>query len=93
MTLSLAERTQQLLAEERLLVKAEADIDEGARRIRDQEDRVRELQAGGHDAAHAQKLVELLKQTLVEWERHRTLIIQRVDFLKREVRSMPPAAH
>ena len=91
MAVSLAERTEQLHAEERLLVKADTDIDEGCRRISDQEDRVRELQAGGHDSRRAERLVELLKQTLVEWERHRTLIVQRVDFLQREVRSRQPA--
>ncbi|OKO80224.1 hypothetical protein AC629_27750 [Bradyrhizobium sp. NAS80.1] len=90
MTISLAERTEQLHAEERLLVKADADIDQGWQRIRNQEDLVRELQAGGHDSGHAERLVDLLKQTLVEWERHRTLILQRVNYLQREVDAGPP---
>jgi hypothetical protein len=92
MTISLAERTEQLHTEQRLLDKANTDIDEGWQRIRNQEDLVRELQAGGHDSQHAERLVNLLKQTLVEWERHRTLIIQRVNYLQREVDSVPPAA-
>ena len=92
MAISLAERTEQLHAEWRLLVKADADIDEGWRRIRDQEDRVRELRAAGHDARQAERLVDLLRQTLVEWERHRTLIAERVNYLRREVDSTPPAA-
>lgn len=91
MAISLDERTEQLHAEQRLLVKADADIDEGWTRIRNQEDLVRDLQAGGHDSQHAERLVELLKQTLVEWERHRSLIIQRVNYLQREVDSAPPA--
>ncbi|MBR0685357.1 hypothetical protein JQ612_14515 [Bradyrhizobium manausense] len=92
MAISLAERIEQLHAEQRLLVKADADIDEGWLRIRNQEDLVQELRAGGHDARQAERLVELLKQTLVEWERHRTLIVERVNFLQREVDSAPPAA-
>jgi len=93
MAISLAERTEQLRAEQRLLVKADLDIDEGWQRIRNQEDLVRELQAGGHDSRHAERLVNLLKQTLVEWERHRTLIIQRVHFLQREVDAVPPTTN
>jgi hypothetical protein len=85
MAMSLAERTAQLNAEQRLLVKADRDIEEGWQRIRDQEDRVRELMAGGHDTRQAERLVDLLKQTLVEWERHRILIAQRVTYLQQEV--------
>jgi hypothetical protein len=91
MAISLAERTEQLHAEQRLLVKANADIDEGWRRIRDQEDRVRELRGAGHDVRQAERLVDLLRQTLVEWERHRTLIVQRINDLQREVDPTQPA--
>lgn len=93
MAVSLAERTQQLRDERRLLQKADVDIEEGCQRIRQQEERVRDLQAGGHDSRQAERLVELLKQTLVEWERHRTLIIERVNFLQQEVDPVPPTAH
>ncbi|PWE78200.1 hypothetical protein XF30_17055 [Bradyrhizobium sp. SUTN9-2] len=82
---SLAERIAQLNTELRLLVKAEQDIESGWQRVRDQEDRVRALMAGGHDTSQAERLVDLLKQTLVEWERHRTLIEQHVTYLQREV--------
>jgi len=92
MATSLAERIEQLHAEQRLLVKADTDIDEGWLRIRSQEDRVRELRAGGHDTLQAERLVDLLRQTLLEWERHRILIVQRVKFLQREVDSAPPAS-
>ena len=90
MAVFLAERTQQLHDEQRLLKKADVDIEEGWQRIRTQEDRVRELEAGGHDTGQAERLVDLLKQTLVEWERHRTLIIQRIDYLQHEVDPVPP---
>ncbi|MCP3465682.1 MULTISPECIES: hypothetical protein [unclassified Bradyrhizobium] len=82
---SLAERTEELHSEQRLLVKADQDIEQGWQRIRDQEDRVRDLMAGGHDTRQAERLVDLLKQTLIEWERHRTLIEQRVIYLQRQV--------
>ncbi|WP_025036831.1 hypothetical protein [Bradyrhizobium sp. DOA9] len=85
MAIPLADRTAQLEAEQRLLVKADQDIEEGWKRIRDQEDRVRELMAGGHDTRQAERLVSLLKETLVEWERHRVLIEERVAYLRQEV--------
>ena len=85
MAMSLAERTQQLREEQRLLVKADVDIQEGWERIRKQEELVQDLQASGYDARQAERLVDLLKQTLLEWERHRTLIIQRVNYLQQEV--------
>ncbi|MBR0816196.1 hypothetical protein JQ544_32030 [Bradyrhizobium diazoefficiens] len=85
MAISLAERTAQLTAEQTLLVKADKDIEEGWQRIRNQEDRVRELMAGGHDTRQAERLVDLLKRTLVEWERHRILIEQRVRYLHEAV--------
>ena len=92
MAISLAERTEQLRAEQRLLKKADTDIEEGWQRVRDQEHRVRELLADGHDIRQAERLVDLLKQTLVEWERHRTLIQQRVIYLQSEVYPVPPTA-
>ncbi|MBB4366199.1 hypothetical protein GGD66_007890 [Bradyrhizobium sp. CIR48] len=84
MTMSLAECTRQLDAEQRLLIKANADIEDGRQRVYDQQARVRELQADGHDIRQAERLVELLKQTLTEWERHRTLIEARVLHLRHE---------
>ena len=85
MATSLDEWTEQLRAEQRLLVKADRDFEEGAQRVRNQEDRVRELIADGHDTRQAERLVDLLKQTLVEWERHRVLIEQRVTYLQHQV--------
>lgn len=90
MAISLAERTLQLQAEERLLVKADQDIAEGSQRILDQEGRVQELMAAGHDCDQAQRLVDLFKQTLIEWKRHRTLIEQRVTYLRHEAAPEPP---
>ena len=75
-------RAEELKAERALLLKAEADIDEGWKRLRNQEDLVQGLQAAGHDTTQAEHLVLLMKQSLVEWERHRILIEQRVAYLE-----------
>ncbi|AMA58679.1 hypothetical protein [Bradyrhizobium sp. CCGE-LA001] len=90
MATTLAEWTEQLDAEQRLLVKADKDIDEGAQRVRDQEERIRDLMADGHDTRQAERLVGLLRQTLIEWERHRILIKERIIYLRQQVDSEPP---
>ena len=82
---SVAYRAEQLRAEKVLLVKAETDIEDGWKRLRNQQDLLRELRAGGHDTKQAERLVGLMMQTLVEWERHRTLIVERVAYLEKEL--------
>lgn len=73
---------EELEAEKRLLIKADADIEQGRVRLRNQEDLLMSLQAAGQNTEQASKLVELMRQTLVEWEHHRVLIEQRVDYLR-----------
>jgi len=85
MIIDAAYRAEQLRAEKVLLVKAETDIEDGWKRLRNQQDLLRELRAGGHDTKQAERLVGLLMQTLVEWERHRTLIVERVAYLEKEL--------
>ncbi|KYH03208.1 hypothetical protein SE91_11910 [Bradyrhizobium sp. DOA1] len=85
MAISSLEWTEQLDFECRQLIKADRDIEEGWQRIRDQEDRIRELSAGGHDARQALRLVDVLKQTLTEWQRHRVLIEQRIAYLQGQI--------
>jgi len=75
-------RAEELKAERALLLKAEGDIEEGWKRLRNQQDLVQGLQAAGHDTRQAEHLVLLMKQSLVEWERHRVLIEQRVAYLE-----------
>ncbi|MCC8981467.1 hypothetical protein [Bradyrhizobium acaciae] len=77
----------QLRSERAQLVKADVDIEEGWTRIRNQQDLLDWLQRAGHDTNQAERLISLLKETLVEWERHRTLIVQRVAYLEERVRS------
>lgn len=75
---------EQLKAEKTLLIKADRDIEEGRRRLRNQEQLLADLQAGGHDSRQAERLVQLMQQTLIEWERHRVLIEERVCYLEQQ---------
>ena len=85
MIIDAAYRAEQLRAEKVLLVKAETDIEDGWKRLRNQQDLLRELRASGHDTKQAERLVGLMMQTLVEWERHRILIVERVAYLEKEL--------
>jgi hypothetical protein len=76
---------EQLKAERSLLLKAERDIEEGSRRLRNQQQLLADLQASGHDSKQAERLVRLMQETLLEWERHRVLIVDRVAYLERQV--------
>lgn len=75
-------RVEELKSERAQLLKAHKDIEDGWTRLRNQEGLVEGLQAGGHDIRQAEHLVVLMKQSLVEWERHRILIEQRVAYLE-----------
>jgi len=79
-----ANRAEELRAEKALLIKAETDIEEGWQRLRNQEDLLLYLGSAGHDTRQAEHLVQLMRQTLIEWERHRTLIEDRIAHLERE---------
>ncbi|MGY3444768.1 MULTISPECIES: hypothetical protein [unclassified Bradyrhizobium] len=78
---------EMLRLEQALLVKADLDIEDGWTRVRNQQDLLDWLRMAGHNTEQAERLVSLLKQTLVEWERHRTLIVQRVAYLEGKVTS------
>jgi hypothetical protein len=80
-----SDRTEELSREQNLLCKAETDIEQGWGRLRDQQDLVSYLQSAGRDTREADRLVQLMKRTLVEWERHRRLIEQRVAYLEKGV--------
>lgn len=72
----------QLRVEKALLIKADKDIEDGRKRLRNQQQLLNDLQAGGHDSAQAERLVLLLQQTLTEWQRHRVLIEERIIYLQ-----------
>jgi hypothetical protein len=72
----------ELEIERELLVKAERDIERGRLRLQRQQQTVAELRACGRNTKEAERLVELTSKTLIEWERHRSLIEQRILCLK-----------
>ena len=74
---------EQLKAEKLLLLKADKDIEEGEKRITNQRELASALQIAGYDSTQADRLVLLLQQTLIEWEKHRTLIVARIAYLER----------
>jgi hypothetical protein len=80
-----ADTVLELEAEKRLLVKADADIEAGWSRLRNQQDLLSSLQAAGENTREAERLVQLIRQTLIEWERHRGLIEQRIAYLEHGV--------
>ena len=82
---STAKMALELEGEKRLLVKADADIEAGLARIRNQRDLLSSLEAAGANSREAERLVDLMEQTLVEWQRHRALIEQRIAHLEHEV--------
>jgi len=82
---STAKMALELEGKKRLLVKADADIEAGMARIRNQRDLLSSLEAAGANSREAERLVDLMEQTLVEWQRHRALIEQRIAHLEHEV--------
>jgi hypothetical protein len=82
MTGSVAHRAEELATEKALLLKSEDDIERGRVRLRHQENLLLELRADGHDTRQAERLVELLRETLIEWERHHVMIAERIAYLE-----------
>jgi two-component system, chemotaxis family, protein-glutamate methylesterase/glutaminase len=78
-------RAQEIAAEKRQLARAHVDIEQGRNRLRNQQDLLSSLEMSGRSTGEAERLVQLFKRTLLEWERHRTLIEQRIDYLERTV--------
>jgi hypothetical protein len=73
---------EELQTEREHLAKAERDIKDGWLRLHRQEQTVADLRSGGHNTSEAERLVELTSKTLEQWERHRSLIEQRILYLK-----------
>ena len=74
-----------LRSERAVLVRADRHIREGETRVGKQEGVVADLQAGRHDAREAERLLDLLRLTLVEWRHHRTLMLERIAYLEARV--------
>ena len=86
-----ADTEAEIRAEELQLCQATADVSAGQARLRNQECLLADMTAGSRAVPEAERFVALLKGCLVEWERHRVLIEQRLAYLKdrhrREVQS------
>ncbi|WP_257165800.1 hypothetical protein [Bradyrhizobium sp. SRS-191] len=87
----------EIRSEETQLRKAVADISEGRMRLRNQQLLVAEMHERGTAPADcsrretAERLTVLLRDSLIEWDRHRVLIEQRLAYLyarhRRELKS------
>jgi hypothetical protein len=88
-----ADRAEELRREELLLIKSATDLNEGGKRLRDQQDRLTWLQDAGHDTRQAERLVLALRESLTEWQRHHVLIVQRIAYLRTMVLPVPPVRH
>lgn len=71
----------ELEQERAALVQADQDIANGRARIVRQEELVSGLRAKGYDSLEAERLVDLLRVTLTQWEAHRTQIEERIAYL------------
>ena len=77
-----AERNAELTSERKQLEKADLDIEQGRERYRQQQYLLTTMQLRGHDTTQAERLATLLGDTLMEWECHRGLILQRISHLE-----------
>src|SRR5579871_572310 len=68
MTIVDIDQAEQLRIEKILLLKADSDIEDGRKRLRNQEGLLLGLKARGRDTKQAERLAELMKTTLAEWE-------------------------
>lgn len=74
-------RGVELLQERAALAKAEAHIAAGRMRCEKQRETLDRLRAEGHDVKEAERLATLMFASLGQWERHRTLIQERIAYL------------
>jgi len=78
----IAQETEaEIRAEERQLLKADADISAGRIRLAGQQRLLAGLAASSPALHEAERLSTLLQDNLVVWERHRALIVQRLTYL------------
>ena len=82
----------QLSSQHELLLKAGAEIETGRHRVAAQERLLSNLQAAGRNTAAAERLSDLLKRLLAEWERRHDSIAQRIAYLENLGRRASPGA-
>lgn len=68
-----------LATEMRHLAKADRDIVEGERRVAQQSELIEHMRRGSaHDLTEAERLLEILKDTLQAWREHRSIIVRTI---------------
>jgi len=82
MQVPITDRKQEIEAEQRLLLKADSDIEAGWNRLQSQQQLLVSLRSAGENTREAERLMHAMEETLREWERHRTLIEQRIAYLR-----------
>jgi hypothetical protein len=70
------------------LAKADLHIADAERRIVEQEIRVTTLAADGRNVTEAEKLLRLLRETLVQFRKHRELILEAIADERTNLRSL-----
>ncbi|EIM30781.1 hypothetical protein [Microvirga lotononidis] len=61
------------------LVKAEADITAGEKRVSEQILLIKELARDGHDVTAAEKVLQNFEDTLEQWRWHRQIILEEIE--------------
>jgi hypothetical protein len=73
---------EELKSERGLLAKADRDIEQGWLRWRRQQQVVARFRVCGRPSQASDQLLAVTSQILVEWEKHRGLIAQRIAYLE-----------
>lgn len=71
-----------LRAERDALIRADLDIRMGEDRLLRQQELMAEMTNAGQDLPQAERLLELLRETLAGWKLHRQLIVERIAYLE-----------
>ena len=74
--------SDELARERATLIRADRDIEQGRARVLRQEEIVNDLIAKAEPIEDAQNLLGILRDTLSQWEAHRTQIIERIAYLE-----------
>lgn len=82
-------RRAELQFEKSQLDRTEAEIKLGRNRLQNQQELLVGLRARGSDTRQAERLADLLDQTLLQWELHRALIAERISYLEQSSNDRP----
>jgi uncharacterized protein (UPF0548 family) len=74
----------ELERERRDLAQCDRDITKGQERIRKQLIALAQLRAHGLETGDGERLFGVMRDTLVQWERHREMIVARIAYLEQQ---------